>query len=144
MAKRDPIPYAENIELPPADEAEDIRLALEALQKILRQGHERSGRPQRDVHVKAHGCATAEFRVLPNLPPELAQGLFAEDRVFSAVVRFSNAAPLPQPDFLPDGRGLAIKLLEVAGDHLQSEASGARTQDFIMVNHPVFFARNVK
>jgi len=64
--------------------------------------------------------------------------------VFSVVVRFTNSASQPQPDFIPDGRGMAIKLLDVVGERLFSEANGASTQDFIMVNHPVFFAGNVK
>jgi catalase len=78
------------------------------------------------------------------LPAELAQGLFAQERTFTAVVRFSNSSSQSQPDFIPDGRGLAIKVLEVAGERLTSEVSGAPTQDFVMVNHPVFFAGNVK
>jgi hypothetical protein len=96
------------------------------------------------VHVKSHGCATGELRVLPNLPDELAQGLFAHERTYEVVVRFSNAAPQPQPDYVPDGRGLAIKVLDVEGPRLESEANAASTQDFILVNHPVFFAANVK
>lgn len=140
----DPIPYADNVEVLPSDEAEDIRLAIQALEKILQHNRARSGRFQSDVHVKIHGCAAGELRVLPNLPAELAQGLFAEERTYAAVVRFSNSASQPQPDFVPDGRGMAIKLLEVAGERLVSEANGARTQDFVMVNHPVFFAANVK
>ena len=30
----------------------------------------------RGVHAKSHGVLIGEFRVLPNLPPVLAQGLF--------------------------------------------------------------------
>jgi catalase len=144
MAKFDPIPFAESVEVIPHDEADDIRRAIQAQEKILQQSREQSGQYRSDVHVKVHGCATGEFRVLPNLPAELAQGLFAEARTFSAVVRFSNSASRPQPDFVPDGRGMAIKLFEVAGERLSSEDNGAPTQDFVMVNHPVFFAGNVK
>jgi len=144
MANIDPIPYADSVETIPSDEADDIRRAIVALKRILQQKREKSGQYQSDVHVKVHGCASAEFRVLPNLPSELAQGLFAEERTLSAVVRFSNSSSQPQPDFIPDGRGMAIKLLEVEGERLFSEDNGARTQDFVMVNHPVFFAGNVK
>ena len=144
MTNLNPIPYTDDVEAPPGDEADDIRRAIDALEKILKQSRERSGRLQGDVHVKVHGCATGQFQVLPNLPAELAQGLFAAERTYSAVVRFSNAASQPQPDFVPDGRGMAIKLLEVEGERLSSEVRGAATQDFVMVNHPVFLARNVK
>jgi catalase len=144
MANLEPIPYANDVEAPPSDEGDDIRQVIEALEKILKLSRERSGRFQGDVHVKVHGCATAEFRVLPNLPAGLAQGVFAHERTFSAAVRFSNSASQPQPDYVPDGRGMAIKLLGVPGERLSSEANGAPTQDFVMVNHPVFIARNVK
>lgn len=144
MAHFDLIPYADSVEVIPSDEVDDIRRAIQTLEKILKLSREQSGQYQSDVHVKVHGCATGEFRVLPNLPAELAQGVFAEERTFSAAVRFSNSASQPQPDFVPDGRGMAIKLLEVAGERLSSEDNGAPTQDFVMVNHPVFFAGNVK
>ena len=92
MANIDPIPYADSVEIIPSDEADDIRRAIVALKRILQQKRERTGEYQGDVHVKVHGCAVGEFRVLPNLPAELAQGVFAEERTFSAVVRFSNSA----------------------------------------------------
>lgn len=144
MTNIDPIPYTDSVEIVPSDEADDIRLAIVALKRILQQKREQSGEYQGDVHVKVHGCAVGEFRVLPNLPPELAQGLFADERTFSAVVRFSNSSSRSQPDFIPDGRGMAIKLLDVPGERLSSEENSAATHDFVMVNHPVFFAANVK
>lgn len=144
MASNPPIPYADSVETAPSDEADDIRRVIQAVEKLLKQSRAQSGQFRGDVHVKVHGCATGEFRVLPNLPAELAQGLFAQEHTFSAVVRFSNAASQPHPDFVPDGRGMAIKVLEVEGERLESEVNAAQTQDFIMVNHPVFIAGNVK
>jgi catalase len=144
MANFEPIPYTDGVEAPPTDEPDDIRQVIAALEQILKQSRERSGRFQGDVHVKVHGCATGDFRVLPNLPAELAQGVFAQEHTFSAAVRFSNSASQPQSDLIPDGRGMAIKLMQVAGERLSSEVNGAPTQDFVMVNHPVFIARNVK
>lgn len=144
MDHRDPIPYAESVEILPSDEADDICRVVQALKALLERNREKTGHFHGDVHVKTHGCAVGEFRVLPNLPAELAQGLFRNERMFSAVVRFSNSASQPQPDFIPDGRGLAIKVFDVEGDRLTSDDNSGRTQDFVMVNHPVFFARNVK
>ncbi len=139
-----PLPYAENVEVIPSDEAHDISRVVQALKALLQRSRDKTGHFQGDVHVKTHGCAAAELRVLPNLPPELAQGLFKNERTFSAVVRFSNSASQPQADLIPDGRGLAIKVFDVEGDRLTSDDTSGRTQDFVMVNHPVFFARNVK
>lgn len=139
-----PLPYADDIETIPADEADDIERVARALESILARSQAKTGRFRADVHVKTHGYAQGELRVLPNLPPELAQGLFEQDGVHPAVVRFSNAASQAQADAIPDGRGMAIKVLGVEGDMVLVDEQRGPTQDFVMINHPVFFARNVK
>src|SRR5687768_17233279 len=101
-----PLPYSDDVESVPLDEVEDIRRTVAALRQLLEQASAKSGEFRRDVHVKSHGCATASLQVLPNLPAELAQGLFAREQTYEAVVRFSNAASQPQPDYVPDGRGM--------------------------------------
>jgi catalase len=139
-----PLSYTDDVEEIPPDEADDIQRIVQAMQMILAQGLVKSGQFRADVHVKTHGYVQAELRVLPNLPDELAQGLFEREAVYPAVVRFSNAASQAQPDAVPDGRGMAIKVLKVAGDAMLAEEQIGPTQDFVMINHPVFFARNAK
>src|SRR5882724_4253683 len=95
---RDPIPYSDDVETIPADEAADIRDVIKAVQTILQRNHQQTGQRMSDVHAKDDGCARGEFRVLPNLPAELAQGLFGSERTFSAIVRFSNGAGQLQSD----------------------------------------------
>jgi hypothetical protein len=73
--------------------------------------------------------------VLDDLPPALRAGVFAAPRTWQAWIRFSNGSEKPQPDSVGDGRGMAIKLMDVEG-------SPSTTQDFVMINHPVFFVRN--
>ncbi|MDB5339071.1 MAG: hypothetical protein JWN70_4690 [Planctomycetaceae bacterium] len=143
-SNRIPLHYTDQVEVIPADEGEDIRQVVQAVTTILERSHAKSGRYQSDVHVKTVGCAVGEFRVLPNLPAELAQGLFRTDRSYPTVVHFSNSASQEQADWLPDGRGLSIKLLGVDGNRLPGDENAGRTQDFVMINHPVFFARNAK
>ena len=139
-----PLMYSDDIEVIPLDESDDIQRVTQAMKLILARSQAKSGEFQADVHVKAHGYAQGEFRVLPKLPDELAQGLFDRDGVHQAVIRFSNAASQPQFDALPDGRGMAIKLLKVDGELVSADEQNGPTQDFVMINHPVFFARNVK
>jgi hypothetical protein len=139
-----PLPYTDDVELIPEDEPVEIQRVVQALELILTRGHAKTGQFQADVHVKTHGYAQGELRVVPNLPEELAQGLFHQVGVYPAIVRFSNAASQLQPDALPDGRGMAIKVLGVEGDMVQTDELSGPTQDFVMINHPVFFARNVK
>ncbi|MDZ4850596.1 MAG: catalase family protein [Pirellulaceae bacterium] len=144
MTPAKPLLFSEDVEEIPADEAEDIQRVVAAIKLLLSRSQSKSGQFRADVHVKTHGYAQGEFRVLPNLPEELAQGLFERDSVFQAVVRFSNAASQAQPDVIPDGRGMAIKVLGVQGEVVQADEQNGQTQDFVMINHPVFFARNVK
>lgn len=144
MIKHQPLPYADEIEVIPADEAEELQSLIETIRLMLVRTQARSGEFRGDVHVKSHGYANGELRILPNLAEELAQGLFQREGVHPAVVRFSNAASQPQTDAVPDGRGMAIKVKGVSGDLLPFEESDGPAQDFLMINHPVFFARNVK
>lgn len=139
-----PIPYAVDVETIPADEADDIQRVARASELILARSQAKTGQFRADVHVKTHGYAQGEMRVLPNLPAELAEGLFDHEAVYQTVVRFSNAASQDQIDAIPDGRGMAIKVLGVTGDMEFAEEQTGPTQDFVMINHPVFFARNVK
>src|SRR5690348_16497853 len=135
-----PLLYADDVETIPADEGDDIQRVVQALELILTRSQAKSGQFRADVHVKTHGYARGQFQVLANLPYELAQGLFADEGIYPAVVRFSNAASQSQLDAIPDGRGMAIKLLGVKGDLVSADEQGVSAQDFVMINHAVFFA----
>lgn len=138
-----PLLFTDDVERPPADEEENIVRIVAIMAQTLKRQLERSGQALRDVHAKSHGSAAAEFRVRSELPAELAQGLFAVPRNFSAFVRFSNSAPWSQPDAVPDGRGLAIQVEHDLEPRIQGDDLG-RTQDFVMVNNPAFIACDVK
>jgi hypothetical protein len=101
---------------------------------------------RRDQHAKHHGCLWAYFDVLPELPPELRVGVFAEPgKRYRAWVRLSNSSPRPQSDEIYDGRGAAIKLLEVEGERAAPAAPDqSATQDFILLNHSAFFAEDLR
>jgi hypothetical protein len=118
----------------PADEPAAIETIVKSIEERVRAAA-KSGPAHRDAHPKAHGCVRAEFRVLDGLPPALRVGVFAEARTYKAWIRFSNGSETPQPDSIGDGRGMAIKLMEVA-------LSPSTTQDFVMINSPAFFVRN--
>src|SRR5205085_3219417 len=97
----------------------------------------------RGVHPKDHGCVSATFQVHDSLPPELRVGVFAEPgRKYETAIRYSNASVLVAPDALAS-RGMAVKLRGVSGTRLLENAE-AGTQDFLMVNHPVFAIANVE
>lgn len=110
------------------------------LEKLIRK-RDAQGQAHRDVHPKAHGCVKAQFRVLDQLPAQFSQGMFKPGQSYPAWIRFSNGSPKPDhADIKRDARGMAIKVMNVPGQKLLEDESQASTQDFILINHPVFFA----
>jgi hypothetical protein len=97
----------------------------------------------RGQHAKATGFVKAEFRIADDLPAEFRHGVFAQPgRIFDAVVRFSNSDGTVEEDKKKAARGMAIKLRDIGGTPRAMAGDEDRTQDFLMVNHPVFPFRN--
>jgi hypothetical protein len=95
----------------------------------------------RGQHMKGHGVVRAEFTVLPDLPPALRHGVFAQPRTFNAYIRYSNGKGWD--DRQADAHGMAIKLLGVPGEKLLEDEKDATTQDFILFDNEIFFIRDV-
>lgn len=117
------------------------RATLQVVQRNMQGGAQ--VRARRDVHLKHHGCLAATFVVRSDLDPALELGVFKRGATYKAWVRLSNSSKRAQPDSVPDGRGLAIKLLDVQGPRLL-ERDRTNTQDFLLINFPAFFARNAE
>lgn len=111
------------------------------LEKLIVQNlallDEREKPVRRGQHPKQHGCVRAQF-IVANLPQDLRHGLFAKPHTFDAVIRFSNGAS--RDDRKGDAHGMAIKLFGVPGKKLLEPCE---THDFVLLDHPVFFVRNV-
>jgi len=140
----------EHIPLEEATQIENIaRLTIEQLKR--RYPDEDAIR--RGVHAKDHGCVTASFRVHDALPEELRVGVFAVlGHEYDALIRFSNAAVSDDDDSPADNktgtrrhgsRGMGVKILGVSGTPLVPFI-GPMTQDFLMINQPVFTFSNVE
>lgn len=138
-------------EIPP-NEPEQIQSVVASTFKQLKNRYPGDKQVLRGVHAKDHGCVKAQFQIAPELDKKYRVGIFSEPgRRYDAWVRFSNAATLVLPDDpkdemgnrVPGSRGMAIKLLGVAGTPLVPP-HGSLTQDFLMVNHPVFAFANVE
>jgi hypothetical protein len=141
-----------NLENVPANEPDQIKNIVQLTIKQLRNRYPGDKQIIRAVHAKDHGCVKAVFQVVPELEEKYRVGVFSEPgRRFDAWVRFSNASTLVLPDdpkdkmgkTSPGSRGMAIKLLGVTGTPLVPP-HGALTQDFLLVNHPVFAFANVE
>jgi hypothetical protein len=125
---------ASSLEEVPASEDSAIQQIVRKVEESVR-ADARNCQAHRDAHPKSHGCVRAKFSVLHNLPDEVRFGIFKEFRDYPSWIRYSNASGKVQDDSVGDARGMTIKLMGVEG-------SESGTQDFVMINHPVFFVRN--
>ena len=98
----------------------------------------------RDAHPKMHGLVQAEFIVHADVPAALKAGVFEQARTYSAWVRFSNASGTAQPDAKRDIRGMAIKLVGVAGEEVLGGADDVGEQDFLLISTDVFLCRDLQ
>jgi len=96
------------------------------------------GQIGRGQHLKTTSCLTAEFRISDVVPADLRHGVFREiGRTYSAIVRLSNSQDTAEKDGVGTARGLAVKLLDVAGARAVVGDTDT-TPDFLMIDHPVF------
>lgn len=122
------------------------------------------GAAKRDAHPKHHGCVRADFKVDQDFfttdpvtgksktkltdeqKSHLSKGVLRpREDAYKAWIRFSNSDAKPdREDSKGDGRGMAIKLMEVEGDYLLDDPTQQGTQDFIMISHPVFIIDSLR
>ena len=113
------------------DEAE-VTARFVAFLKAATDKRRGTGVRQRFNQARATARVDAEFTVLDGLAAGHRVGLFATPRTYKCLIRFANATS--QSDKDKDTRGMAIKVLDVAGENL---TPGATTQDFVLNSHPV-------
>ncbi|MBB3357274.1 MULTISPECIES: catalase family protein [unclassified Novosphingobium] len=131
-----PIAYSADLEQIEDNEAETDASLEKSFDHILETTAQDYGRPVRAVHAKAHGLFEGTFTVDANLPPELAQGLFAQAGRYDAALRISTNPGDILDDNVVLPRGLALKVTGAPGEYLGTAEDDA--QDFLFVNSPVF------
>ncbi len=138
-----PLPFEPAYEQVPDDESETIAGLIQAMREIAETTFADGGHAIRSVHAKSHGLLQGDMEILPDLPPELAQGAFAKPGQLPVVMRYSTNPGDILDDKVSTPRGLAIKLIGVEGERLPN-SDGEATQDFVMVNAPAFLAPTPK
>lgn len=128
----------------PPGEAQDVEQSKSMLLSLVERNFKASGVAHRDAHVKAHGCVKATVRIEDHLPPHLSVGLFAEPRSYPAWVRYSNSADHAARDRKPDGRGMAIKLMNVPGPKALPGHESGTSHDIVLIDYPVFVVKNAR
>jgi catalase len=136
-------------EYPPENEA----VLIEQILAISKFSMEHKPHPPtlRDQHPKSHGYLQSEFIIEENIPDELKVGVFASPKTYSAWIRFSNGGSDRDkttneflPDTVGDVRGMAVKLMGVEGKMASNDLSHQGEQDFIFINSPIFFIKDVQ
>jgi hypothetical protein len=128
-------------EYSPPEESKNIEEVIRLSNEILQLGKPPVLRGQ---HAKGTGGVRARFEVEEGRPEETRFGIFKETRTYDAIVRFSNGVGRIQPDTKKDARGMAIKVLGVEGPRALDEEHDHTSQDFVMINFPVFAFRDVR
>ncbi len=139
MTVASPVRFTDSVETRQDDEQATIQDLNATFDKILDTTSKDYGHAVRSVHAKAHAILQGTLNVASGLPPELAQGMFATPGEHAVFMRLSTNAGDILPDAISLPRGLALKVLDVHGERLPG-AEG-KTQNFVMVNGPVFQAK---
>jgi catalase len=116
-------------------EAELIRKFVVEINEVQANYKARGQFPtaERAFHAKAHaGISNATFCVTRELPEQFTIGFLQPGKDYEAIVRFSNASGVPQPDTKKDLRGVAIRVL----------TDGGEAHDFLMTNAAASHARD--
>jgi len=138
-----PIRYSPDIEKIEPDEGETQAGLVETFKSIVETTNKDYGHAFRGVHAKSHAILEGRLTVYPNLPAELAQGLFATGADYPVLIRISTTPGDPLPDTVSVPRGMAIKVIGVEGERLPGSEANV-TQDFVLANGPAFQAPTPK
>ena len=135
--------YDPSLEQPFDDEEalmDELETMMVDLTRLVRDKH---GLAFHGTHAKLTGLLTGILEVLPDLPDELAQGMFEHPRRYDAVVRLAPGAPEPLTDKASGQRGLSIKVMGVEGERLQGFGESA-SQDWVLGLDPAFTAATAR
>ncbi len=130
------LPYRDDIETLEADEQASIDGIIKGMTQESQTVEKRDGHAVRASHAKSTACVIGELVVADDLPPELAQGLFAQAGTFAVAVRFAQGPGEKLGDRVSTHRGMAIKVFGVEGARLPGH--DAPIQDFVLASGTTF------
>ena len=137
MTAFEPLRYQPGYEHIAVDEAEAIHSLQNIFAGMAHKVAEAEGHAHRAVHAKGHALLRGRLTVIGDLPPPFAQGLFSAAGVYEVLLRWSSPPAEQLPDSVSTPRAVALKVLDVPGERLDSGKEGS-SQDFLMVNGPAF------
>ena len=135
--------YRDDVETIEPDERETHDKIIELMTEGMHLVRSKSGENVRISHAKAFGLLKGELIIEKNLPPELAQGLFAQPGRYPVLVRLATApGEINDDSKVNTARGMAIKIFNVQGPKLSGHA--ADTQDFLLDTGKQFITTGAK
>ncbi len=128
----------------PLPEEDALLIELETMMvNLAKHVRDKHGHAFHGTHAKLTGLLAGSFDVLADLPPELAQGMFAVPRRYDAIVRYAPGPPEPLTDRASGQRGMSIKVLGVEGERV-ADSGETRTQDWVLGLDPAFVAADAR
>lgn len=134
MTSATPIRYSDDLEVVGPDEHAVIAETVTRMTHLMQEAFEQHRHATSATHAKTHGVVVGRLQVVEDLPPELAQGLFAQPGAYDVVVRFASEPGTLEPDTEQRARGVALKVLSVPGAMLHE---GWTSQDLLFNSWPV-------
>ncbi len=131
-----PLRYSPDIETVDPDEAKTIDGIIQGMIKQSRTVRQREHHAVRASHAKSSACTVGTMTVAPDLPPKLAQGLFARSDTLDVAVRFAQGPGETLGDRVSTHRGMSFKIFGVTGEKLPGHADD--TQDFVLATGTTF------
>lgn len=128
--------YADDIETIQPDEQVSIDGIIKGMTEQTETVEKREHHAVRASHAKSSACVIGELTVTPNLPPELAQGVFAKPGTHQVAIRFAQGPGETLGDRVSTHRGMAIKIFGVEGEKLSGH--DVDTQDFVFATGTTF------
>jgi hypothetical protein len=128
--------YGPHVERPKSDEQETIHGIIKGMTGQSQTVEKREGHAVRASHAKSTACAVGELTVFADLPPELAQGLFAAAGTVPVAVRFAQGPGETLDDRVSTHRGMSIKVFGARGEKLPGHNTD--TQDFVLATGTTF------
>jgi hypothetical protein len=126
-----PLPFHPDDEIIEEGEEETFRRLASVMDFGTHHARDADRSHGRRSHAKCLGALRGELRVSPDLPPELAQGLFGSPGGYDVVARLSHLPAERLDDRMVSSvRGLALRVFGVKGEPLPDHEGGF--QDFVL------------
>lgn len=128
--------YAPEIETSEPDEQQTIDGIIQGMTQQSEVVEKREDHAVRASHAKSSACVVGKMTIPEDLPPELAQGLFANPGSYDVAIRFAQGPGETLGDRVSTHRGIGIKVFGVEGEKLPGH--DAPTQDFVLATGRTF------